>query len=200
MIGAIHEIRGKLIAVLVVGVAAMAAMGIMTMNGVFGGVASARAVAAPFVLHLQIRTGAMTHRSGWPRYLANGRDSARIVLPAHRVIKVILTSPDTGSAPVVAAEARTMGLSGGEVINGVRTMAVPANRVAHTFTVAALGVNVVVPVASARRPETIVAYFRTGAPGVYTWQCMAPCGTGSTGWGGPMTTPGYMMGQIVVKA
>ena len=37
--------------------------------------------------------------------------------------------------------------------------------------------------------------------GTYRWQCFVPCGLGYVdGNGGPMATPGYMMGQMEVQA
>jgi hypothetical protein len=37
--------------------------------------------------------------------------------------------------------------------------------------------------------------------GTFRWQCFVPCGGGYVdGNGGPMGTPGYMMGQMEVQA
>jgi hypothetical protein len=48
--------------------------------------------------------------------------------------------------------------------------------------------------------NVITFSFRTGKPGVYRWQCFAPCGLGTLdGNGGPMQTLGYMAGQLVVQ-
>ena len=67
----------------------------------------------------------------------------------------------------------------------------PTTGVSHTFTIAKLGLSV--PIApSAKTTFT----FHTGAAGTYTWQCMDPCGTGPTGWGGAMAAKGYMSGQV----
>ena len=41
--------------------------------------------------------------------------------------------------------------------------------------------------------------FRTGAAGTYYFQCFDPCGTGTNGWEGPMTTGGYMRGTLTVQ-
>ncbi len=95
--------------------------------------------------------------------------------------------------------------------------------VQHTFAIPALGLNV--PVASpttldennnlcgtspcvdatsdqAKAPHTVVTFsFKTpSTPGTYRWQCFVPCGLGYVdGNGGPMATPGYMMGQMEVQ-
>jgi hypothetical protein len=95
--------------------------------------------------------------------------------------------------------------------------------VQHTFAIPGLGINV--PVASpttlaennalcgtspcaandasdALAPHTVVTFSfvtpKTG--GTYRWQCFVPCGLGYVdGNGGPMATPGYMMGQMEVQ-
>jgi hypothetical protein len=94
--------------------------------------------------------------------------------------------------------------------------------VQHTFAIPGLGINV--PVASpttlnennnlcgnspcvasadASAPHTVVTFSfttpKTG--GTFRWQCFVPCGLGYVdGNGGPMATPGYMMGQMEVQA
>jgi hypothetical protein len=95
--------------------------------------------------------------------------------------------------------------------------------VQHTFAIPGLGINV--PVASpttedenndlcgtspctaanqsANAPHAVVTFSfmtpKTG--GTYRWQCFVPCGGGYLdGNGGPMGTPGYMMGEMEVQA
>jgi hypothetical protein len=96
--------------------------------------------------------------------------------------------------------------------------------VQHTFAIPGLGLNV--PVASpntvaennalcgtspcvantadqALAPHTMVTFsFKTPkVGGTFRWQCFVPCGGGFLdGNGGPMGTPGYMMGQMEVQA
>jgi hypothetical protein len=97
--------------------------------------------------------------------------------------------------------------------------------VQHTFAIPGLGLNV--PVASitgfndnsnnlcgtspcvnptsdqANAPHTVITFsFRTPKTGgIFRWQCFIPCGLGYVdGNGGPMATPGYMMGQMEVQA
>ena len=96
--------------------------------------------------------------------------------------------------------------------------------VQHTFAIPGLGLNV--PVASpttlaennnlcgtspcvanssdeAKAPHTVVTFsFMTPKQGgTFRWQCFIPCGLGYLdGNGGPMGTPGYMMGQMEVQA
>jgi hypothetical protein len=96
--------------------------------------------------------------------------------------------------------------------------------VQHTFAIPGLGLNV--PVASvttvaennalctvspcvadnsseALAPHTVVkfSFMTPKAGGTFRWQCFIPCGGGFLdGNGGPMGTPGYMMGQMEVQA
>ena len=89
--------------------------------------------------------------------------------------------------------------------------------VEHTFTMAGLGINV--PIASpptlkeennlcgtspcTSGPHQVVTFsFMTPAKGgTFRWQCIIPCGGGYLdGNGGPMSTPGYMSGQMEVQA
>jgi hypothetical protein len=96
--------------------------------------------------------------------------------------------------------------------------------VQHTFAIPGLGINV--PVASpptveennalcatgpcagdtddtGNAPHSVVTFSFTTpkTPGTFRWQCFVPCGGGFVdGNGGPMATPGYMMGQMEVEA
>jgi hypothetical protein len=89
--------------------------------------------------------------------------------------------------------------------------------VQHTFTMAGLGINV--PIAApptlkeennlcgtspcTSGPHEVVTFsFMTPAKGgTFRWQCIVPCGGGYLdGNGGPMSTPGYMSGQMEVQA
>ena len=48
-------------------------------------------------------------------------------------------------------------------------------------------------------PVVTTFSFITGDPGTYIWQCIAPCGSNFNGFGGPMSTKGYMSGTITVQ-
>ena len=41
--------------------------------------------------------------------------------------------------------------------------------------------------------------FITQGPGQYIWQCFDPCGSNYDGFGGPMSTKGYMSGTLTVQ-
>ncbi|EQD47830.1 hypothetical protein B1B_12147, partial [mine drainage metagenome] len=54
-------------------------------------------------------------------------------------------------------------------------------------------VNVPVPMSS-----VVHASFYINQTGTFNWQCEVDCGSGPTGWGGAMSTPGWMMGSVKV--
>lgn len=160
------------------------------------------AAATPHVyVHMSIVTGKMLNKPGWPEYVPSD-----ITVPAHALVTVTITDFDNGPATVPAANLKVQGTVGNteqvtkSVLGNVTALpaqtvsALSANDVAHTFTSAALHLNVPVPPSS-----TVTFSFKTGAPGTYAWQCFAPCGTGTTGWAGPMASPGYMQGTITVQ-
>jgi hypothetical protein len=161
---------------------------------------SLKGVHTRYTLHLTIVTGTK-QKPNWPAFLTNGKSSASIVLPAHALVTVILRSYDNGTATTPAHFAAVDGTVGGVVrVNGKPIKAVPTTQVAHTFTVIGLDLNAPIPaVAGKAKYLTETFQFVTGAPSTWEWQCYAPCGTGKTGWDGPMVTPGYMMGSLVVR-
>jgi hypothetical protein len=104
-------------------------------------------------------------------------------------------------------------------VDGKPTSSVDPNNVSHTFTIhSVVGDNqpwlfVSVPVTGAdpKAPpdsggfplkplETSFSFMTPAKPGHYLWQCFDPCGSGFNGFGGPMSTKGYMSGTINVVA
>ncbi|MDQ2960459.1 MAG: cupredoxin domain-containing protein [Candidatus Dormibacteraeota bacterium] len=68
---------------------------------------------------------------------------------------------------------------------------VEAAQVSHTFTFPEL--NLSVPIAA---QSSTTFSFHTPAGGTYAWHCQDPCGIGPVGWGGAMSTDGYMQGHV----
>lgn len=150
-----------------------------------------------------------------PKYFVsdNGAlgSSASITLPANTEIAFTITSYDMGNASVPAQFLRPIGLVGNSVnvVYGAIAMgdntsqqwqasltSFPASQVLHTFTIINNGnVLVNIPVI-AGTTETGAFYVNT--TGTFAWQCEASCGTGSSGWGGPMADPGWMSGTVDV--
>lgn len=108
---------------------------------------------------------------------------------------VIFTISDYDSVePWAACPCNVTGTVGNvESINGTTVSEVPSSNAAHTFTIAALGLNVVSPGNSTVTFEVDFTH-----AGTYVWTCLAPCG--SSGYSGaPMGQPGYMSGTITVQ-
>ncbi len=147
--------------------------------------------------------------------LQNGNltSSANIVLPANTLIEVTIFNYDDGNASVPALYQTVTGTTGNQITvvnntivnstqtgNGInvqgawKTSSVPMADIAHTFTVTGLSLNVPIVVSS------IVQFsFESGSANSYTWQCYADCGSGPSGWGQAMVTPGWMTGTVTVQ-
>jgi hypothetical protein len=176
------------------------------------GTATSSAAAAPAAhtaphtiptFDLTVVTDDQTGRDGDIAYVPSN-----LTLPAHSTVRIRITNFDDATAqkPARFAHAwgtvgntiqvqRMMGVSMPNMLSPARTVhALPAaTGVSHTFTSPGLHFNV--PVA----PVGVTTFIlRTGTPGHYTWQCMNPCGSGPTGWGGAMSMKGYMSGTITV--
>lgn len=139
------------------------------------------------------------------------QSSAKISLPAGRLIKLIIVNYDDGNASLVSpgfdsVTGTTNGTifvasntninssqgEGGIQLKGGQTLtSVSKSSLAHTFTIPSLGLNVPVPVSS-----TVVAYFTVGHAGNYIWYCETGCGFGPGGTAGAMSTPGWMTGSV----
>ena len=75
---------------------------------------------------------------------------------------------------------------------------------AHTFAIPDLGVFVPLLGVGDNAPpgtQNIITFsFKTKGPGIYRWQCFVPCAAGTLfGNGGPMSTFGYMGGELIVS-
>lgn len=174
---------------------------------------------SPYVLTMVITTENTFNSSvgTQPAYFVQGphglESSANITLPANTLIEVVIMNFDQGNATLAGPQfANVTGTvndtmsfynnnamnatqrPSGIILQGQQTVSsLSANYISHTFTVPSLGLNI--PVAA---ESTEVAYFMTGGPGTYAWLCESLCGSGSTGSGGAMSTPGWMSGAITV--
>ena len=165
------------------------------------------AAAGPSItrLDLTIVTGNMIGRTEYPAYVPSD-----FTLPAHSTVVITVTNFDDATALPKGSEtyAKASGLVGGTFSvtpidlkdpNGsagpTQTLAsLDPAAVSHTFTIAALGINV--PIAAHARVTFTIT---TGAPGTFSWRCMDPCGAGPAGWGTAMAANrGYMEGTLTV--
>jgi hypothetical protein len=136
----------------------------------------------------------------WPAYLA----STPLSVPAHTIITVTIRNFDLGDAALANGSplARVQGTLGSAAsFDGRPYTALDADKVAHTFTIPQLGLNVPIPGDAPNNASylTVTFSFRTGRAGTYTFECFAPCGTG-TGFDGPMASMAYMKGTLTVQS
>lgn len=127
-----------------------------------------------------------------------------LVLPAHTLVTITIVNRDLGDTPLPAGSPfrQVTGTAGGvATVDGQAYRALDVSKVAHTFTIPQLGVNVPVPgdVPQGQQGITVMFSFRTGDAGTYMWRCMDPCGSGPYGWAGSMAMPGYMQGTLTVQ-
>jgi hypothetical protein len=124
-------------------------------------------------------------------------------LPANTVVTVTIRNFDLGddSLPANSPYLQVQGVTGAATMDGKAFTSLDASHIAHTFTIPQLHLNVPIsgdPAGDAN-VVTVTFSFKTPAtPGVYTFQCYVPYGTGDSGWGGPMATMGFMRGAITV--
>ena len=98
-------------------------------------------------------------------------------------------------------------------LNGKTVQAIDPDTASHIFAIPQMDVSVPLqgvddnaknqcgnaPCTMAQAHQTITFTFRTGAKGLYRWQCFVPCAAGYIdGFGGPMQTVGYMDGFVKV--
>jgi hypothetical protein len=131
--------------------------------------------------------------------------SSALSLPAHHLATITIRNFDLDATPLPANSpyTRVEGTVGGVAYaDGAPYRALDRARIAHTFTVPDLGLNVPIPSRSAQGQSYVVVTFsfHTGAPGILLWQCHDPCGDGADGLGGPMADEDYMRGTLAIDA
>ncbi len=152
-----------------------------------------------------------------PNWVSYG-PTTNFSVPAHALVTVTIRNYDTATTlnnPFFGQVQGTVGQSA--KVNGKTFKLLSGTAVAHTFTihmfpsssqpnldvnVPLLGVSPSAPNLSNGYPKPTVTtfQFKTGAPGRYIWQCFDPCGGKQyyRGFGGPMSTLGYMAGTLTV--
>jgi len=141
--------------------------------------------------------------------------STNLQVPAHALVTMTIRQYDSGGTIYNPYFAQVQGTVGGTaIVNGKTVTAIPQGTVAHTFTLhmfpanqPALFISVPLPAVPGNapnlangypRPNVVTFSFVTGGPGRYVWNCEYPCGTNYRGFGGPMSTQGYMAGTLTV--
>ncbi len=152
---------------------------------------------------------------GWVSYSNDNLEA-----PTNSVIEVTIRQYDTGGTPDNAYFANVEGTIGGtETWNNKAVRSIPVNDVAHTFTLRNIAtdapnlyLNLPLPANSPTapnvvhigsglypQPQVVTFMFLTKGKGVYQWNCEYPCGNSVAGFGGAMSTYGYMSGTLTVN-
>jgi heme/copper-type cytochrome/quinol oxidase subunit 2 len=159
--------------------------------------------AATHTQHVRVNLNIIINQPGmqqnWPGYSPN-----TLVVPANSLVTVTIRDYDLGDTPLPHGSPFTT-VQG--TVNGVATVdgqpyaALAPEKVAHTFTIPQLHINVPLPGDAPKGAsyDTVTFTFHTGRAGSYIFQCFDPCGTGSNGFEGPMVTRGYMIGTLSVQ-
>jgi hypothetical protein len=144
----------------------------------------------------------------------NWQHKTTFVVPAHTLVHVTVYQYDGDSGlrnPFLSQATGTVG--GTFTLNGKTVQSIDPDTASHIFAISQLGVSVPLqgvddnaknpcgnaPCTLAQAHQTITFTFKTGAKGLYRWQCFVPCAAGYVdGFGGPMQTVGYMDGFVKV--
>jgi len=135
----------------------------------------------------------------WPAF-----STSNLVVPANSLVTVTIRDYDLGNTAMSQNSPFTtvQGTGGGiATADGQNYASLAADKIAHTFTIPQLNLNVPLPGDGMKGKDynTVTFTFHTGAPGTYIFRCFDPCGTGPMGMMGPMMTQGYMIGTLTVQ-
>ncbi|HEY7782362.1 MAG TPA: hypothetical protein VIC85_19375 [Ktedonobacterales bacterium] len=145
-------------------------------------------------------------------------------VPTHAIVTVVLDNYD-GATPLLNPFYATprgvtddQGTATNSIsVDGKPVTSVDPGNVSHTFTIHSIvdgaqpWLFVTVPVTAVaddakldaggfpfQPVQTVFSFVTPDKPGHYIWQCFDPCGSGFNGFGGPMSTKGYMSGTLDV--
>ena len=145
----------------------------------------------------------------WVQYQTsnlNAHQGATIFkVPVNTWVTVTIKQFDSSSGIRNPFFSLVQGTQGGiAYLNGKPFRTIPNDAPAHTFAIPELGLNVPLQGVPDNAPstahETITFTFFSGHERrTYHWQCFVPCGWGTFGNGGPMSTFGYMGGWLIVS-
>lgn len=146
---------------------------------------------------LQIIVNQPGYQQDWPAFAPGS-----LAVPANSLVTITLHDHDLGLDSTLTKGtpfATVQGTVGGfATLNGKPYTELPPERIAHTFTIPQLHINVPLP-GDGKETDTITFTIHTGKAGTYTFQCFVPWGTGQSGFEGPMATKGYMLGTLTVQ-
>lgn len=202
-------------------VAAIAAYVVLYLTNVPGSARAAQTSSGPHLYLATVATAeASDPHSTWVSYYAVSRNDTNwnhattFVVPAHSLVHVTIFQFDGDSGLRNNFLSQVQGTVGGTMtLNGKAVSTIDPDDAAHIFAIPALGVSIPLegvsataknacaqaPCTLSEAHNTVTFTFRTGAKGLFRWQCFVPCGAGTVfDFGGPMQTVGYMDGFLKV--
>jgi hypothetical protein len=149
----------------------------------------------------------------WVKY----EPTTNLIVPENTVVTITIQNYD-GATPLLNPYYSTpKGLDGPMMVDGKVVSSVDPTNVSHTFTIHSIPQTgqdwlfVSVPVTANNNTDvdaagmpnapvsTTFSFVTPSRPGNYIWQCFDPCGSNYNGFGGPMSTKGYMSGTFTVQ-
>ncbi|MGC8499195.1 MAG: hypothetical protein ACP5OV_06845 [Acidimicrobiales bacterium] len=160
---------------------------------------TAGAASSHVTVTMQVITNTTGSLGGQPKFT-----NAAWTVKKGETVTIRIINHDDGTAPLTGSYmkyVKVMGTTTGhELVSGKVVTTVSDINVAHTFTVPGLGLNLPIPAAPTGKTNVIVATFVPKKAGTFVWHCFAPCGSGSNGMAGAMSTMTWMEGRITVAA
>lgn len=158
---------------------------------------------APQVQTVQVKMSILTdgklNGNEQPKFTNPDWSQATGAIKVGNTVKLTIVSYDDGAAPPPQGFDTVKGTVGGvEQVDGKTVSSVNLKDISHTFSIPDLNINIPIPVAPTGGSVTVVASIPLTKAGTFTWQCFAPCGSGSSGWAGAMATSGWMRGNIKI--
>jgi hypothetical protein len=192
------RIRGRILILGILGVLATAAVALLAACGSAPSAAAAQKTTTHLTFDiLPVKPGGPA--TNFPSYMA----TSPTALPANTVVTVTIRNFDLGddALPANSPFLQVQGVTGSATMDGKAFTSLDANHVAHTFSIPQLHLSVPIsgdPVGDANYVNVTFSFKTPAKAGTYTFQCYVPCGTGDSGWNGPMATMGFMQGTITV--
>lgn len=169
-------------------------------------------------------TGKTLNGAPYPTQIGDNADwvkywpTTTLTVPRNTLVTITIQNYDSATPLLNPYYGVPRGVTNNTItVDGQPVTSVDPNTVSHTFTIHSIPQTgqdwlfVSVPITGVAgdaktddagmplQPKVTQFSFMTpNRPGQYIWQCFDPCGSGFNGFGGPMSTKGYMSGTFTV--
>ena len=167
-------------------------------------------------------TGKTDHGIPWPgpgdnQAWVKYEPTTDLIVPRNTLVTINIENYDSATPLLNPYSSVPYGLDGPMLVDGQPTANVDPTNVSHTFTIHSIPqagqdwLFVSVPITADNSTKvdsagmaltpvvTTFSFMTPSRPGHYIWQCFDPCGSNYNGFGGPMSTKGYMSGTLTVE-